>query len=112
MQLRDKALDAFGRIDILVNNATINVPSPFEDLAEEAWDRVMDTNLKGVFFCSQIIGKEMIEQRSGIIVNIASMAGHYSFPHGGLRTDEICGNRANQTMCYGMGQTQYSGQFH
>jgi dihydroanticapsin dehydrogenase len=83
VRLRNKILDTFGRIDILVNNAGINVPSPFEDLAEEAWDRVMETNSKGVFFCSQIIGKQMIEQRSGTIVNIASMAGHYAFPHGG-----------------------------
>ncbi|MFQ6078808.1 MAG: SDR family NAD(P)-dependent oxidoreductase, partial [Thermodesulfobacteriota bacterium] len=64
VQLRDKTLEAFGRIDILVNNAGINVPSPFENLAEEVWDRVMNTNLKGVFFCSQLIGERMIEQRS------------------------------------------------
>lgn len=83
VRLRDRALETFGRIDVLVNNAGINVPSPFENLAEEAWNRVMDTNLKGVFFCSQVIGKQMIEQRSGTIVNIASMAGHYAFPHGG-----------------------------
>jgi NAD(P)-dependent dehydrogenase (short-subunit alcohol dehydrogenase family) len=83
VRLRDKTLEAFGRIDVLVNNAGINVPSPFEDLAEEAWNKVMDTNLKGVFFCSQIIGKQMIQQRSGTIVNIASMAAHYAFPHGG-----------------------------
>jgi NAD(P)-dependent dehydrogenase (short-subunit alcohol dehydrogenase family) len=83
MRLRDEALDAFGRIDILVNNAGINVPSPFEDLTEEAWDKVMSIDLKGVLFCSQIIGREMIKQRSGTIVNIASIAGHYAFPDGG-----------------------------
>ena len=82
-RLRDKTLDAFGRIDVLVNNAGINMPSPFEDLAEEAWDKVMAINLKGVFFCSQIIGREMIKQRSGVIVNISSLASHYAFPDGG-----------------------------
>jgi NAD(P)-dependent dehydrogenase (short-subunit alcohol dehydrogenase family) len=82
MRLRDKTLEAFGRIDILVNNAGITVPSPFEDLTEEAWNWVMDINLKGVFFCSQIIGRQMIEQRSGTIVNIASIAAHYALPHG------------------------------
>lgn len=83
VQLRDRTLDAFGRIDVLVNNAGVNMPSPFEDLAEEAWEKVMGINLKGVFFCSQIIGREMIKQRSGAIVNIGSLSAHYAFPDGG-----------------------------
>ena len=82
VRLRDKTLETFGRIDVLVNNAGINVPSLLEDLTEEAWNRVMDVNMKGVFFCSLIIGRLMIEQKSGAIVNIASMAGHYAFPYG------------------------------
>lgn len=82
LRLRDRTLEAFGRIDILVNNAGINVPSPLQDLSEEAWSRVMDVNVKGVFFCSLIIGRQMIGQKSGAIVNIASMAAHYAFPYG------------------------------
>ena len=82
LRLRDRALEVFGRIDILVNNAGINVPSPLQDLSEEAWSRVMDVNVKGVFFCSLIIGRQMIGQKSGAIVNIASMAAHYAFPYG------------------------------
>lgn len=82
VRLKDKTLEAFGRIDILVNNAGITVPCPFEDLTEEAWNWVMGVNLKGVFFCSQIIGRQLIEQRSGTIVNIASMAAHYALPNG------------------------------
>jgi dihydroanticapsin dehydrogenase len=82
LRLRDRTLEVFGRIDILVNNAGINVPSPLQDLSEEAWSRVMDVNVKGVFFCSLIIGRQMIGQKSGAIVNIASMAAHYAFPYG------------------------------
>lgn len=65
----------FGRIDVLVNNAGIN---PFileaEKIKEEGWDQVMDVNLKGVFLCCQAVGKKMIEQGGGRIINISSAA--------------------------------------
>ncbi len=71
-----KAIDTFGRIDILVNNAGIN---PFileaERISEEGWDQVLDINLKGVFLCCQTVGKRMIEQGGGKIINISSVAG-------------------------------------
>jgi NAD(P)-dependent dehydrogenase (short-subunit alcohol dehydrogenase family) len=66
----------FGTIDILVNAAGIFVIAPIEAVSEEDWDRVMAVNLKGTFLCSQAAGKKMIEQESGSIVNIASIAGH------------------------------------
>ncbi len=70
-----QALQAFGRIDILVNNAGISQVLPAEDHTEEIWDAILDTNLKGVFLCSQAVGREMIKQNRGSIVNMSSQAG-------------------------------------
>lgn len=72
----EEAVDSFGRIDILVNNAGVN---PFileaEKIKEEGWDQVLDVNLKGVFLCCQAVGKRMIQQGGGKIINISSAAG-------------------------------------
>jgi 2-deoxy-D-gluconate 3-dehydrogenase len=65
----------FKHIDILVNNAGINIPQWAVDVTEEAWNTIYDTNLKGLFFCAQAVGKVMIEQKSGKIINISSQAG-------------------------------------
>jgi NAD(P)-dependent dehydrogenase (short-subunit alcohol dehydrogenase family) len=70
------ALAAFGRIDVLVNVAGIFIKSPIEEVSEQDWDRVITVNLKGTFLCSQAVGKEMIKQGGGSIVNFASVAGH------------------------------------
>lgn len=64
-----------GRIDILVNNAGVNIPREALDVTEQDWDNVVDVNLKGVFFTSQAVGRVMVKQRSGRIVNIASQNG-------------------------------------
>ena len=70
------ALDQFGRIDIMVNNAGIFVGGKIADLREEIWDRVMAVNLKGVFLCCQAVGNYMIaNQVKGSIINIASISG-------------------------------------
>ena len=68
-------VDVFGRIDILVNNAGTASRKPAEELSEEDWDRVIDVDLKGVFLTSIAVGRRMIAQSSGKIVNIASMLG-------------------------------------
>lgn len=72
----EDAVHEFGRIDILINNAGVN---PFileaEKIKEEGWDQVMDINLKGVFLCCQAVGKRMIEQGGGKIINISSAVG-------------------------------------
>ena len=70
-----ETVKAFGHIDILVNNAGINIPQWAVDVTEEAWDTIIDTNLKGLFFCAQAVGKVMIEQKKGKIINISSQAG-------------------------------------
>ena len=68
----DEAYSRMKGIDVLVNNAGINIPKPALEVTEEDWDRVLDTNLKGVFFCSQQAGKYMVPQRKGKIINIVS----------------------------------------
>jgi NAD(P)-dependent dehydrogenase (short-subunit alcohol dehydrogenase family) len=68
-------VDTFGRLDILVNNAGVTRRAYIMDLTEEDWDRIMRVNGKGVFFCLQRAAREMIPRRSGVIVNIASIAG-------------------------------------
>ena len=69
------AVAEMGRIDILVNNAGINIPRPALEFTEEEWDAVLDINLKGVFFCAQRVGREMVKQKRGKIINIASQNG-------------------------------------
>jgi 2-deoxy-D-gluconate 3-dehydrogenase len=69
------AVERLGRIDILVNNAGINIPEEALAVTEEHWDRVLDTNLKGLFFCSQRVGKVMMQAGRGKIINIASQMG-------------------------------------
>ncbi len=68
-------LKAFGRIDILVNNAGVNVHKPMVEISPSEFERVTSVNLRGVYFCSQHVGKVMLGQKSGKIINIASVAG-------------------------------------
>jgi NAD(P)-dependent dehydrogenase (short-subunit alcohol dehydrogenase family) len=70
-----EAIRGFGRIDILINNSGIAGESPVIDMTPEKWDRVMDVNLKGHVFCTKAVGRNMIENKCGKIINIASMVG-------------------------------------
>lgn len=72
-----QTLKKFGRIDILVNNAGTAIHNPVIDIREEDWDLTMAVNLKGVFLCSQAVIGTMMEQKSGYIINISSMAGKH-----------------------------------
>ncbi len=73
-EMVEKTVDQFGKIDILVNNAGIAQFKPFLELSEEDWDKTIDINLKGYFLCAQACAKEMAKQKSGNIINIASIA--------------------------------------
>jgi len=87
-----KTLDKFGRIDILVNNAGITRDALVMRMKEEDWDLVLDINLKGAFNCIKTVSPFMMKQRSGKVVNIASIVGiignagqaNYSASKGGL----------------------------
>lgn len=70
-----RTLDTFGRVDLLVNNAGYRIRSRFEDLPRAEWDAMVQTNLTGVFLLSQAVGRVMIGQRAGKIVNVTSVAG-------------------------------------
>jgi NAD(P)-dependent dehydrogenase (short-subunit alcohol dehydrogenase family) len=70
-----QTVEALGGLDILVNNAGLICPNPFGEVTEEDWDRTMAVNARGLFFCMQAGARVMKEQRSGTIINIASVAG-------------------------------------
>ncbi|MGC2501291.1 MAG: SDR family NAD(P)-dependent oxidoreductase, partial [Silvibacterium sp.] len=65
-------IEQFQHLDILVNNAGIQTWGPLLELEEEAWDRVLDTNLKGCFLCTQAAARLMKERSGGVIINIGS----------------------------------------
>jgi NAD(P)-dependent dehydrogenase (short-subunit alcohol dehydrogenase family) len=88
------ALDRFGRIDVLVNNAGITQPIKVLDMTESDWDRIVAVNLKGTFLCSKAVLSTMIKQGYGRIVNMSSVSGkrgggvfggaHYSAAKAGI----------------------------
>lgn len=71
----NEVISRWGRLDVLVNNAGINSESLLVTMSENAWDRVMETNLKGAFNCAGACARRMVAQRSGHIINICSIAG-------------------------------------
>jgi NAD(P)-dependent dehydrogenase (short-subunit alcohol dehydrogenase family) len=70
-----EVLSKFGRVDILVNGAGINSPTPFLDITEEEFDRIMSVNFKGVVFACQVFGKHMVGRNAGSIINVGSASG-------------------------------------
>lgn len=81
-----RVVDEFGAVDILVNN--VGVPDAgvhtLVDIPEEVWNKMMYVNLNSVLFCSQAVGKGMIERKRGNIISLASQAAFKSFPRGGV----------------------------
>src|ERR1043166_697633 len=75
--------ERLGRIDILINNTGLGVSSKIVDCSEEDWHRVLDTNLTGTFLLTQAVLPDMIAQRSGYIINIASQAAKHGYPNAG-----------------------------
>lgn len=98
-QLFDQIQDRYGRIDVLVNNASISNTLPLDAIDQQEWDLMLDTNLRGAFFCSKLAFQMMKPVQSGRLISIASIAGqrggffsgfHYSASKGGLMTLMKC----------------------
>lgn len=77
----EKVVEQHGRVDILVNNAGVTHYRSFLDATGDDWDRVLDVDLKGVFFCAQAVAPHMVRQKYGKIVNISSSLGTGASPH-------------------------------
>lgn len=75
-----KAIAAFGRLDLLVNNAGVQTWKPLLEVTEEEWDLVVDTNLKGCFLCTQQAARHMKDHGGGAIVNLGSGCNKLAFP--------------------------------
>ena len=78
----DDVLKVFPRIDILVNAAGLAIRKPADTFPIDEWQRVMDVNTRGTFLCCQAVGKVMIKQKSGKIINLSSVRGRYGLPAG------------------------------
>jgi NAD(P)-dependent dehydrogenase (short-subunit alcohol dehydrogenase family) len=76
-------VNEFGHIDILINNAGINIRKPIEEFDEASWDLVQSTNLKAPFLCARAVSRYMKEQRYGRVINVASMLGLTGLPERG-----------------------------
>jgi len=74
-QLLADVLKKFGRVDVLVNGAGVNSPTPFFDIPEDEFDRIIMVNVKGLLLACQIFGKHMVEKGSGSIINVGSASG-------------------------------------
>lgn len=79
IRMVDEAYHFKGKLDVVVNNAGTNIPTPVLEVTEEQWDTIMDTNLKGLFFCSQRAGKYMTAARKGSIIQIVSQLAFVGF---------------------------------
>ena len=79
--LVDQVMREFGRIDILVNNSGISpVWKRAEDTGKDVWDQILATNLTGTFLCSQAVGRVMMQQKGGRIINMTSVGGEVALP--------------------------------
>ncbi|MBP1961705.1 SDR family NAD(P)-dependent oxidoreductase [Paenibacillus aceris] len=78
----ERIIEKAGRLDILINNAGMNIRSQALAVTDEEWDTIMQTNLKSAFLCSQIVGHHMKQQEYGRIINIASVAGQVALRTG------------------------------
>ena len=79
-----QAIDKYGTVDVLVNNAGLMPLSFVKSLKIDEWDRMVDVNIKGVLYCTAAVVPTMVEKKSGHIINISSVAGRIVFPAGSV----------------------------
>ncbi|MBA7479389.1 MAG: glucose 1-dehydrogenase [Dehalococcoidia bacterium] len=79
-----KVMDEYKKIDILVNNAAVMIRKPLEDFEENEWDTILNTNLRGLFLCCQLVGREMIKRKKGKIINLSSVLSQIVQPGRGV----------------------------
>ena len=79
-----QAIDKYGTVDVLINNAGLMPLSFVKSLKIDEWDRMIDVNIKGVLYCTAAVIPTMVEKKSGHIVNISSVAGRVVFPAGSV----------------------------
>ncbi|MCA9925177.1 MAG: SDR family oxidoreductase [Anaerolineales bacterium] len=77
----ERVVREYGRIDILINNASVWLSSPFLDLSYEAWQAALDVNLTGPFLCAQAAAPHMLRQQSGLIINITDLSAFQTWPN-------------------------------
>jgi gluconate 5-dehydrogenase len=77
-----KILNTFPRIDILVNSAGLAIRKPADSFPIDEWQKVMDINTRGTWLCCQAVGRVMLKQKSGKIINVSSVRGRYGLPSG------------------------------
>jgi len=103
----EEAIEAFGQIDILVNNAGIAPSNLIEDFREEDFDLTVAVNLKGTYFTSQAVGKNMIANQSGKIINLSSQAGFIALPSESVYCMTKAGIR-HLTKCFAVEWAKYN----
>ncbi len=79
--MAERVIRETGRVEILINNAGVYPRRPFLEMTEDEWDRMQDINLKGTFRCTKAVLPNMVERRSGKIVNISSVTFHVGLPN-------------------------------
>ncbi len=102
-----EVLKQFQKIDILVNNAGVIIRKPLEDFEEDEWDTIHNTNLRGLFFCCQLVGREMIKRKKGKIINISSILSQITQSGRGVYATAKAGV-SHLTRCLAMEWSRYN----